>query len=140
MSLFPFINGDTAGVVSTTAELPLCKDYAWDFDRNMFILRDGNFIVVEGLEAVKVWIYKAMRTPRYAHLGYTWNFGHELEILIGTSMSKSLIQSEAQRFVEECLLASPYILSVSDVAVTQNKDKMTLEFTVNTVYGGINYV
>ena len=61
-TLFPAIQ-PAAGYEETP--LPLCREIAWDFEKNIPIFQDGKPLEVTGLEAVKVWIWKALHTARY---------------------------------------------------------------------------
>ena len=82
---FPFI-GTEIEVEET--ELPLFEQPAWDFNNDKFIY-DGNgfHVIVTGKEALKVWIYKALKTERYSYIAYSWQYGIELHPFIGKVMS-----------------------------------------------------
>ena len=57
---FPFIG---TNIAVTEEDLPLYQEYAWNFDIDKFIYDNaGNHVLVEGNEAIKVWIYKALKT------------------------------------------------------------------------------
>lgn len=136
MSIFPFIDAvDNQQVISTS--LPLPREYAWNFANGEFVREDGKIILVEGLEAIKIWIYKALLTARYRWPIYSWNFGSELETLIGTSYSRAATQSEAKRFVGECLLVNPYIKSIKNLQTSFQGEKLTICFTATTDYGEV---
>jgi hypothetical protein len=135
-SIFPFIDSqDTAEI--TSQELPIPREYAWDFETGDFKLEDGKFIVVEGLEALKIWIYKALITARYRWPIYSWNYGCELDNLVGSSYSQAVTQSEAKRYVEECLLINPYIKAIKNVQTDSKDEKLTITFTAVTDYGEV---
>ena len=56
----PFVKMEKARVEN---ELPLLKEFAWDFDKDRFIYKtDGTIRTVKENEALKVWIYKALKT------------------------------------------------------------------------------
>lgn len=132
-SIFPFI--DQQPVEETTNQvddLPTPHEYAFDFATGDFILQDGKFIVVEGLEAVKIWIYKALITQRYRYLAYSWDYGSELENLVGSEYSNLAVQSEAKRYIEECLSINPYINGIKNLKVNFAGDTLTVEFTALT--------
>ena len=133
MSLFPFIsNADEVKVDNT---FPLYKEVAWDFKRNIPILENGDFKIVEGNEAIKVWVYKAILTPRYNYSIYSWDYGSELLDLIGKAYTPSLTKSEAKRYIEEALLINPYILEVN-VLDTDFKDGiLSANVKIVTIYG-----
>lgn len=137
MSLFPFLDGITEEENNDNNELPLYKEYKWDFEANEFVLRDGKFIIVEGLEAVKIWIYKVLLTERYKWYIYSWDFGNEFKEMIGSHYSPELVKSEVARLLEECLLVNPYIETISDIEIDFKGDELEFNFIVNTVYGEV---
>lgn len=139
-SPFPFINGileEASGTVidqTAQADLPIWREYAWDFSTNDFVLVDGNPVQLEGLPALEIWIYKTLRTERFRYLAYSWNYGHELDNLLGQRSAPD--KTEAERYVREAL-NSPYILSFSDFDIDQSEDVLKISFTANTVYGEV---
>lgn len=88
---------------------------------------------VDGLEAVKQAVYKMLQTPRYEHLIYTPNYGHELRTLIGKD--PLLVRSEAARMLREALLQDDRITAVQDVNAETSGDSILLRFTVVSRYG-----
>lgn len=136
MTIFPFIDGVVANDVPEE-QLPRYTELAWDFNRNDFIVQDGRYVEVYENEAVKVWIYKAILTPRYRHLIYSWNYGSELEQLIGKTHELENLTSEVRRYLEDCLLINPYIKSIEDVVVSQTKEIVEISFTAFTIYGKV---
>lgn len=135
MSIFPFIN-TTIQDATETSSAYTPREYAWDFTNNYFLMKDGKFIVLEGLEAIKVWTYKALGTQRYRYLAYSWNYGQELEDLIGEeSLSKQALESEVKRYVGEALLIHPNIKGIKNLKITIDESVLSLEFTIITDYG-----
>ena len=133
MSLFPFISNTDD--IKVDNSFPLYKEVAWDFKNNIPILENGDFKIVEGNEAIKVWVYKAILTPRYNYSIYTWDYGSELLDLIGKAYTPSLTKSEAKRYIEEALLINPYILEVN-VLDTDFKDGiLSANVKIVTIYG-----
>ena len=90
-----------------------------------------------GAEAVKVWAWLALHTVRYRFEIFTWNYGCEIEELIGTIRPLEYIETEAKRMVEECLLVNPYILAVEDFDVILLQDIMVCGFTIVTEFGEV---
>jgi hypothetical protein len=113
MSLFPFVTYKEDIVKNNS--FPLYREVAWDFKRDIPILENGDFKIVEGNEAIKVWVYKALLVPRYNYSVYSWNYGSELMDLIGKAYTPQLTKSEAKRYIEEALKINPYILEVNVV-------------------------
>jgi hypothetical protein len=138
MSIFPFINGDNGLLESFSNNLPLYKECAWDFIKDEAIFIDGNPKIVQGNEALKVWIYKAIKTNRYQYEIYTWDYGCEIETLIGKGFQIGFIKSETKRYVEEALIINPYITKINKIKVDFNKDVLSVEVDLETIYGRVN--
>lgn len=140
MSIFPS-SADIENVISQTTqntELPLFKEYAWDFSTNDFIYNNGKNVIVEGKEALKVWIYKTLKTKRYEYFAYTWDYGNELDTLIGQKYSAEYVSSEVERLLKECLLINHYIKELTDITAISDGRTLKIEFTANTVYGEVD--
>lgn len=134
MALFPFF-GDTVPETVQAAELPLYKEVAWDFQNNIPKLKNGSYEIVTENEAIKTWVYKALKTERFRYRIYSWNFGSEIDSLIGQSYTPNLTKAECIRYIEECLLINPYIKSVSEVEVSFSEGRLTVTGTLETIYG-----
>ena len=134
MSLFPFIsNADEIKVDNT---FPLYKEVAWNFKNNIPILENGDFKIVEGNEAIKVWVYKAILTPRYNYSIYTWDYGSELLDLVGKAYTPSLTKEEAKRLIKEALEINPYILEVEITDISFKDSLLSATVKVKTIYEG----
>ena len=66
MSIFPFIDPD-ALTASQDNALPMFQEYAYDFKNNQLLLRDGKTYLVEGNEALRIWIFKALDSERFRY-------------------------------------------------------------------------
>ena len=133
MSIFPFISYEEEKGVEV---LPTYYEVAWDYKTDNIEIVNGNPKIVEGNEAIKVWCYKALVTPRYGHDVYSWDYGSELEDLIGKAYTKDLTESEATRYIEEALSINPYITGVTVQSCTFDGDKLKANIIINTVYEG----
>lgn len=137
-TFFPFVGVESDYVAENNSELPLYKEIAWDFDTDSFILdKKGDFKIVEGKEALQVWIYHALHTNRYEHEIFTWDYGTELIKLIGQRFSKGLTESEAFRYIKEALLINEYLTDVRKNSITFEGDTLHIDITVFTVYGEV---
>lgn len=133
MGLFPaYIENDQTLEEIKVPAIP--KEYEIDFKTGQLTGR-----IVEGLEAIKIWIWLALQTPRYRYYIYTWDYGSEFEDLIGQGYTKEYIEAEAQRMTEDCLLINENIQSISDFSVSIENEKVTISFTANTIYGAIRF-
>ena len=132
MDLFTFFEG---AKIEDKKELPLYTEIAWDFEKNIPIFEDGTPKKVTGNEGIKTWCYKALQVPRYKHEIYNWDYGSELEKLIGTPYSRGLTQAECVRYLEECLLVNPYITGITQAKSGFYDGKLFVTCKLNTVYG-----
>ena len=133
MSLFPFVTYDESIVKDNT--FPLYKEIAWDFNKDIPILENGDFKIVEGNEAIKVWAYKALLVPRYQYSIYSWDYGSELLSLIGKAYTPQLTKAEAKRYIEEALKINPYILDVNVVDTDFKDSVLSANVKITTIYG-----
>lgn len=136
MSIFPAVQPEAEAV--SAAELPLCREVAWDFAKGIPLFSAGKPLEVSGAEAVKVWIWKTLNTVRYRHEIYTWDYGCEVENLIGQAFTPEVKQSEAVRYIREALMVNPYIRSVRQTSVTFSGTRLTVFCTVDTIYGEVD--
>lgn len=122
---------------TSTNELPIFKELAFDFVAGQLKTRGGQYYYVEKNEALKIWIWKTLFTSRYSYLAYSTNYGNEINTLIGRYLAKDLLYSELKRYIEEALLCNPYILSLTDFQIEQKGAKVTCDYSVNTIYGSV---
>ena len=118
------------------AGLPLLQEAAVDFETGQPILeKNGDFRLVTGLEAVRVWVWRALQADnsRFAYSAHTDSYGNQLHLLMG----KSLPQAERRMagLVRESLLVCPYITGVEKFSFTREDSRLIAAFTVRTVYG-----
>lgn len=112
--------------------IPLLKEYAIDFEKEEILINEkGMFEIVEGLEAVKVRCFLALKIQRNRYLIYL-NVGNNLKSLIGKDLD--YINRNIKSMLEEALI-DEYVKSIEDIKTSQSDNKVTVEFTINTVYG-----
>lgn len=80
-------------------------------------------------------IYLILRTERYQHVIFSWNYGIELEDLFG--MPISWVIPEVKRRITEALLQDTRITAVGDFRFEHSKNKIHTTFTVQTIFGNI---
>ena len=120
------------------AALPLMTEVAVDFVSGQPILEtDGRFRLVSGLEAVRVWVWRALQADnlRFAFAAHTDSYGNQLHLLAGKAMPGA--ESRLPGLVEEALLVWPYITGVERFTFTREADCLRAAFTVRTVYGAL---
>lgn len=134
---YPFTGTVTANTY--TSDLPTPKEYAWDFENNCFLYdADGKHRIVEGDEAIKIWVYKALNTERFRYLAYSWQYGIELRPFIGKVMGVQQRYSEIKRVIVECLMVNPYIKSIDTIDIKHEGDTVNISIMLTTIYGEVN--
>ena len=91
---------------------------------------------VDETEAMKQAILKILLTERFNYLIYSWNYGIELNAVVGKSYP--VFSSEIKRVITEALLADSRITDVTDFQVEQiDKRTARVSFTAETIFGEI---
>lgn len=109
---------------SITAIAPL-KTHGFDFGAGTYT---G---IIDGRDAILQFIYKAVRTARYRFPIYGYDYGCELEDLIGQDVSQALLETEIPRVIKEALIYDDRIESVGGFTVTRDSDKLFVSFSVS---------
>lgn len=132
MALIPTPSVVTIGqtvTVTPAAEQPT-KTYKVDSDTG----RVAGY--VDETEAMKQAIFKILSTERFLYLIYSWNYGIELNAVVGKSYP--VFSSEIKRVITEALLADSRITDVTDFQVEQiDKRTARVSFTAETIFGEI---
>lgn len=140
MSIFPFMNIEDieSSIENSIDELPMYYEVGWDYLKDEPLIENNEFVIVEGNNAIKVWIYKAIKTVRYQYLIYSWDYGCEISSLIGQKYTKGLTKSEAERYIKEAILINPYITDVKIIDINFSEDILSVSIQVDTIYGEVN--
>lgn len=123
----------TNTILSTDIEIEQLPslNYRMIFDQNRII---GT---VDEQEAMKQVIYKILNTERYEYVIYSWNYGIELQDLIGEPVS--YVCAELIDRITEALTQDDRIDSVDNFDFTfPQKNVISATFTVHTIYGDID--
>lgn len=132
--------------VTTEETLPLLKEFGWDFVHDTFLYNnDGTLKEVIENEALKVWIYKALKTERYRHEAYLHgiynndsNYGVELEQYIGNYSNTNKTATLICKRIKECLSINPYIKTIDYVKIVDiDGDKLTIQLQITSIYGNL---
>ena len=91
---------------------------------------------LDGLEAMKQAIFLILQTERFQYAIYSWNYGIELDALLGQSMTPYL-QAKVAKAIEDALLADDRVLSVENFSFSKTKRDIHATFTVSTTEGDI---
>lgn len=106
------------------------KTYKIDFQENRIIGK------IDNLEAVGQAVYKILHTERFNYLIYSWDYGVELESLIGKDYE--FILGDLQRRIEEALLQDDRIEGIEHLKIQKKeKESIIVSFLVISKYGNI---
>lgn len=89
----------------------------------------------DGIEALQQAIYKVLSTEKYEYPIYGFDYGIELENLIGED--PTYVQIELKRRIRECLLQDERIQSVENFVIIDAADEMLCTFEVISIYGSL---
>lgn len=88
------------------------------------------------LEALKQAIYKVLNTEKYEHPIYSFEYGIELESLIG--QDPLYVRMELKRRITEFLLQDDRVSSVENFTFNITGDEMLCTFDVISIYGELS--
>ncbi len=111
------------------------KTFAFDFDEGDFVLRDGKLVELTGIEYLKTWIRKALRTIRDSSYYAGTDYGSGHYSLIGRNFHPDYSKSEYERFIREALLENEAITQVENFSFSQTGSRLTIKFDVISIYG-----
>lgn len=126
--MYPFDELDEEAANEEAVYQP--KEYEINFETGQLTGR-----VVEGLEALQVWVWLALHTPRYRHYIYSWDYGQEYEDVIGQGYSRDYTEMELQRMTEECLTVNPHITGIENFTAEKDGERVILHFKLITDLG-----
>lgn len=139
-SIFPFIDTSKYEDVIESDKLEELCEYAFDFKNNCLLANSaGQNYYVHRNEALKVWIYKALMTPRYQHLAYTEDYGNEMFSMISQAIDQEVMLLELKRYITEALMYNPYIQELNSFEFEVKGSEVLIRFTVISIYGQMQY-
>lgn len=89
----------------------------------------------DNLDALQQAIYKVLNTEKYEYEIYSFNYGIELENLIGKD--EQYVKIELKRRITECLIQNEKIQAVDNFNFTITNDNILCVFDVSSIYGKI---
>lgn len=91
---------------------------------------------IDQIQAVKQAVFLILTTERYQWLIFSWNYGVELQNLIGKDPEYCI--PEIEHRIREALLQDDRITAVENFEFELNKRKVLTTFTVISIFGNIN--
>lgn len=130
MSLFPFVTNEELNLSPPEVTASSIREYGLDFNNGRLTGK-----IVDGIEALCVWAYLALKAWRYRWVIYSWGYGNEVYNLIGNSYSEEYLRSECRRYMEECLFENEHITGIENLEVSQINDVLHIKFKMITDIG-----
>ncbi len=118
------------------------KTFDFDFKAGEFKMKNGNPVVLTGIDALKLWIQKCIRTQLNRYSIYKGRqYGANIEdLVIGKSYNFDFAESELRREIETALLQNEDIQSMSSFSVKKTGSTLNISLTLITVYGKVSEV
>ena len=133
MSILPcYLSSTIQAQTATAAVVEIPKEYEVDFETGQLTGR-----TVEGLEAIKVWIWCCLHTQRFRYQIYSWDYGADLEQYVGQTLTDEYLETDLRDEIEDALKVSQYITGIEDYAFERTGSKITVSFSVQTLLGSI---
>lgn len=106
--------------------------YKLDLDKGRIVGR------IDGPEAVRQAIRKALITPRFKCLIYDHNYGSEIEqAYIAENATDDFIDATVESYVKDALLPDTRVLDCHDFHVEHQDDSLFISFICDTSFGEI---
>lgn len=121
---------------TTESDLSLFKEIAIDFNTGEPILQNGEVIILEKTEALKVWVWKTLKTERNRYLIYSEDYGNDLIENIGQIYDKTTKDALMINEIKNCLLVNPYITNVYNFSIDGGRTPI-ISFSIDTIYGSV---
>jgi phage baseplate assembly protein W len=92
---------------------------------------------IDGHDAIRQYIQKAVMTARSRFLIYDDDYGCEIEDILANNPSKAFLQVEIPRVISEAIEYDDRIESTSNYIVEMSEDKITVSFDVTLINGAV---
>lgn len=108
--------------------------FVYDFNVNDFVLSGNDVKTATGIDALKIWIEKALRTSKGYKI-YT-SYGNNIEkLVVGQEIGFGFTESEIKREVTEILSKNDDINNINSINITRDRSKLKIEIDMETTYG-----
>lgn len=91
--------------------------------------------LIDELDAMEQVVYKILNTERFEYPLYTWNYGIELNELIGEPIT--FVLPELERRIAEALMQDERITAVDSLEFEISGGAVLVSFVVNTIFGDV---
>ncbi|HBZ09110.1 MAG TPA: DUF2634 domain-containing protein [Bacillus bacterium] len=85
-------------------------------------------------DAYHFWVTKCLLTERYKYLGYSTDFGVEIEDIMRSDYPRDIAESEMQRTITEALSIDSRTLSVDNFEFDWSGDGVVITFEIESIF------
>lgn len=118
-------------MVDEDEEIETLQTYRIDYE-TMTITNE----IIDGIEAIKQFIYMTLRTSRYEHFIYSTDYGSEIEELLSNhEVTQEFKKMELPRLITEALIYDERINDVTDFVIEETDDSFHVSFIVHSTEG-----
>ncbi len=119
--------------------LPLLVDVAIDLQTGLPVMEQDKPVLLSGLQALRQWVHFALAedSRRFAYAAHTADYGNELKALRGYPVTEA--EGRLPEMIRQALEGNPYIIAVTHLTVRQQETGLRAAFTLETVYGSMEY-
>lgn len=122
-------------IPQSNIDVELSLDESIETSRTYKMVGDRIQGYTDGLDALKQAIYKVLNTERYEYPIYSFNYGIELESLLGKD--PIYVQIELKRRIRECLLRDDRITEADNFRFEMAGDTIKCTFDVHSIFGNL---
>ena len=122
-------------IPQSNIDVELSLDESIETSRTYKMVGDRIQGYTDGLDALKQAIYKVLNTERYEYPIYSFNYGVELETLLGKD--PVYVQIELKRRIRECLLRDDRITEADNFRFEMAGDTIKCTFDVHSIFGNL---
>lgn len=130
-----------AAVTEIENKMKFGKSFLFDFEIGDFILIDGKVQEIEGVQALKVWIQKILRTEKIKYKIYEIidnSYGVSLIDYLNSDLPTGFIYASIQSEIDGALGNHPDIITVTGYEFERTTRGVKVLFTALTTYGQID--
>ena len=113
---------------SATIEIP--REYEIDFATGQLTGK-----IVEGIDAIKTWVWCCMHTQRFRYPIYSWDYGADMEQYVGQALPDEYLEVDLRDEIEEALKVNAWIPGIKDYNFERSGSGMKVSFAVETTLG-----
>ena len=132
MSILPSFLEAVSKIKEEKEVLKVPKEYGIDFSTGQLTGK-----IVEGLEAIKVWVWLCLHTERFRHAIYSADYGTSLEQYFGRSLTDEYISTDCESEISEALLVNKDIQSIEDFLAEKEGESLKINFKLITKFGDL---